>query len=544
MFKRIYISLLLLVILSGTALSQRYSSFSNYQIFPSAITQTEPVICISPLNHQILFVSAVTIKLGTSLLRSEGVYFSTNGGTNWIGIDSCTGQSTSNHGGSPGVAINNNGVFVLTHNGLFIPGAYGHFSTDFGTTWSNASTIIGSQTDDKCVSPTTADYDPASSYFGRIYHARVVFTSPFPVDFSYSTNGGTSWVPSFAINNSPPLRCSGAYVKTGIDGKVYACWAGVNSISPFPENLIGLAVSTNGGDNWSVNQNIYAVNGINGTLPSKGSIRVNGLPNLGIDKSNGPRRGWLYIATTEQNLAPAGSDPDIILHYSSNNGTNWSPGIRVNKDPVNNGKIQYFPSIDVDSTGAVNILYYDDRNTSSDSAEVYLSRSKDGGSTWTEFLVSSHRFKPKPIPGGAAGYQGDHITLQSSGNKLYAMWMDDYSGLYQVWLAPIDISTIGIRNITTEIPDKFNLQQNYPNPFNPSTKIKFDLPLRRGVGGMIVSLKIYNITGREISTLVNENLQAGSYEVTFDGANMPSGVYFYRLTTDNYSQSKKMTLIK
>ena len=541
MCKRIFISLLMLSMLSGAALSQRYSSFSNYLIFPSTITQTEPVMCISPLNPQILFVSAVTIKLGTSLLKSEGVYFSTNGGTNWIGIDSCTGQSTANHGGSPGVAINNNGVFVLTHNGLFIPGAYGHFSTDFGTTWSNAATIISSQTDDKCVSPTTADYDPTSPYYGRIYHARVVFTSPFPVDFSYTTNGGVSWIPSFAINNSPPQRCSGAYVKTGLDGKVYVCWAGVAPTSPFPENFIGLAVSTNGGDNWSVNQNIYAVNGINGTLPSKGSIRVNGLPNLGIDKSNGPRRGWMYIATTEQNLAPAGSDPDIILHYSSNNGTSWSSGIRVNQDPMNNGKIQYFPSIDVDTTGAINILYYDDRNTSSDSAEVYLSRSKDGGSTWTEFLVSNHRFKPKPIPGGAAGYQGDHITLESSGNKLYALWMDDFSGLYQVWLAPIDISTIGIRNITTQIPDKFNLQQNYPNPFNPVTKIKFDIA-SHSVGQTFLS--VYDITGREISTLVNENLQAGSYEVTFDGSNIPSGIYFYRLKSGNYFETKRMVLVK
>jgi hypothetical protein len=208
---------------------------------------------------------------------------------------------------------------------------------------------------------------------------------------------------------------------------------------------------------------------------------------------------------------------------------------------LNNGKIQYFPAIDVDSTGAVNILFYDDRNTSSDSAEVFLARSKDGGTSWSELVVSNNRFKPKPIAGGAAGYQGDHISLQASGGKLYALWMDDYSGLYQIWLAPLDISTIGIRNISTEIPDKFALYQNYPNPFNPVTKIKFDLsPLsRRGV-----SLKIYNITGREVSTLVNEKLNPGSYEVTFDGANLPSGIYFYRLQTDNFSETKKLMLIK
>jgi len=110
--------------------------------------------------------------------------------------------------------------------------------------------------------------------------------------------------------------------------------------------------------------------------------------------------------------------------------------------------------------------------------------------------------------------------------------------MYELSLPPT-----GIRNISSEIPDNFNLSQNFPNPFNPVTKIKFDLPLRRGVEGM-TTLKIYDILGKEIQTLINEQLQPGSYEVTFDGGSLSSGVYFYKLEAGSFSKVLKMTLIK
>ncbi|MGA2667910.1 MAG: SBBP repeat-containing protein [Ignavibacteria bacterium] len=106
---------------------------------------------------------------------------------------------------------------------------------------------------------------------------------------------------------------------------------------------------------------------------------------------------------------------------------------------------------------------------------------------------------------------------------------------------------IGIKPTSTNIPDKFALQQNYPNPFNPTTKIKFEIPpsplSERGVGGFI-TLTIYDILGREITTLINEQLKPGTYEVEFDGSNYPSGVYFYKLTSDSFNETKKMLMIK
>jgi hypothetical protein len=103
----------------------------------------------------------------------------------------------------------------------------------------------------------------------------------------------------------------------------------------------------------------------------------------------------------------------------------------------------------------------------------------------------------------------------------------------------------GTINIGSDIPGNFKLSQNYPNPFNPETKIKFDiLKSSNGISNSNVTLKIFDITGREVAVLVNETLQAGTYEATFDGSKLNSGVYYYRLTADGYSETKKMMLLK
>jgi hypothetical protein len=107
----------------------------------------------------------------------------------------------------------------------------------------------------------------------------------------------------------------------------------------------------------------------------------------------------------------------------------------------------------------------------------------------------------------------------------------------------------GIRPISSIIPSSFKLYNNYPNPFNPTTKIKFDIPpfmsplSERGVGG-VVTLKLYDLLGHLVATLVNEKLSPGTYEVSWDASNFPSGVYFYRLTSDNFMDTKKMLLVK
>jgi len=90
-----------------------------------------------------------------------------------------------------------------------------------------------------------------------------------------------------------------------------------------------------------------------------------------------------------------------------------------------------------------------------------------------------------------------------------------------------------------ELPKKFNLEQNYPNPFNPTTTIKYQIP-----DLSFVSLKIYDVLGNEIATLINKEKTAGNYQVEFDGANLPSGIYFYRLRAGGFVETKKMLLLK
>lgn len=101
-------------------------------------------------------------------------------------------------------------------------------------------------------------------------------------------------------------------------------------------------------------------------------------------------------------------------------------------------------------------------------------------------------------------------------------------------------NTIGIQNLNTEIPKSFSLEQNYPNPFNPVTNIKFGLPKNS-----VVTLKVFDVLGKEVASLINnQSLQAGNYVFDFNAVNIPSGVYFYKLTASDFTDVKKMILIK
>ena len=97
----------------------------------------------------------------------------------------------------------------------------------------------------------------------------------------------------------------------------------------------------------------------------------------------------------------------------------------------------------------------------------------------------------------------------------------------------------GEKNVNNNIPEKFSLSQNYPNPFNPVTKIKYTVPKNS-----FVTLKVFDIIGREIRTLVNEEKSPGEYIIDFDASNLPSGVYFYKIFSDKFSDVKRMILVK
>jgi len=138
----------------------------------------------------------------------------------------------------------------------------------------------------------------------------------------------------------------------------------------------------------------------------------------------------------------------------------------------------------------------------------------------------------------------------SSGHTLYSSWLTEVNGNHArlhlnacLWLAKVT----GVSEISETgngIPDEFHLFQNFPNPFNPVTKIRFDIVNKENRQTSYIKLIIYDMLGKEAETIVNEDIKPGSYEVTFDGSRFSSGMYYYRLISDNYTETKKMTLLK
>ncbi len=98
---------------------------------------------------------------------------------------------------------------------------------------------------------------------------------------------------------------------------------------------------------------------------------------------------------------------------------------------------------------------------------------------------------------------------------------------------------VGINQISKEIPEKYSLSQNYPNPFNPATKIQFALP-----DDAFTEIVIYDLLGKEIEKIVNEQLDAGTYETIWNAGDFPSGIYYYKLSAGDYTETKKMVFLK
>ncbi|MBS1518092.1 MAG: hypothetical protein JSS91_08385 [Bacteroidetes bacterium] len=410
----------------------------NFRVHPSAGTQSEVPIVRHPSNQLIMMGSANTYRGGSTF--STGVYVTTDGGVTWFGSD------TLNNGGfsfgDPGPMIDKNGRFLMSY--ITTTGSMGaSYSVNNGINWAPTVTFPGASTSaDKNLSGT--DDAASSPYYGRSYTVYTEFGGTYVnrIVGSYTTDGGVTWSSIAPISPVPSTghHHQGCDVRVGPNGEVYVVWAncttnGQNST----EDSLGFAKSTNGGVSWVVSvNNADNMNGIR-SQSLFNSIRSNGFPRIDVDRSGGSRNGWIYVVTAEKTVAPATDVADVILHKSTNGGTTWTAS-RVNQDTPGNGKYQYMPAVRVDEYGGVNIVYYDTRNIpTNDSAQVYVSRSVDGGSTWSDILVSDHKFKPKPISGLATGYQGDYIGITSGNGKIWPYWADDITGAYQAWIASIDI---------------------------------------------------------------------------------------------------------
>ena len=203
-------------------------------------------------------------------------------------------------------------------------------------------------------------------------------------------------------------------------------------------------------------------------------------------------------------------------------------------------------------------LIVDDNTTSGTGAGEYFAYNHDGTpvSGWP-IVTQGTTFFNMPclldinsngildmVGAGNPSLTSNNVYLWNTGivynpSKIYTpMWQYNtrHNGVFG------DNNPVGINQISTDIPTDFMLDQNYPNPFNPSTKIRF--AIRPGISNTLVRLTVYDILGREVALLVNSNLNPGNYEINWDASNYSSGVYFYRLQTSDFSEIKKMSLVK
>jgi hypothetical protein len=154
--------------------------------------------------------------------------------------------------------------------------------------------------------------------------------------------------------------------------------------------------------------------------------------------------------------------------------------------------------------------------------------SVDKGITWID------------VDNSGLGYISIYDAVIDHNNRIYLATNEG------VYLGEADSIVVSVEKY--QLIKSYYLSQNYPNPFNPTTKIKYRIPQSPLLGGDgrggLVTLKVYDILGRENVTLVNEEKPAGEYEVEFNAANLPSGIYFYQLEAGSYSETKKMILLK
>lgn len=215
-------------------------------------------------------------------------------------------------------------------------------------------------------------------------------------------------------------------------------------------------------------------------------------------------------------------NPEIYYKRSTDNGYTWGADTRLTQDTAQSGLCS------VHLSGSfVHVVWRDDRDGDD---EVYYKLSTDRGISWGSDIRLTE------APGTS-----DMSSCAVSGATLHIVWNDDRDGNMEIYYKrnPTGNTTIGINSNHHNSPIGFQLYQNYPNPFNPGTTIRFELS-----HSAYTSLKIYNLMGQQVATLVNDYLTAGYYTREWNASGMASGIYFYILQSGKRSQTKKLLLMK
>ena len=208
-------------------------------------------------------------------------------------------------------------------------------------------------------------------------------------------------------------------------------------------------------------------------------------------------------------------------------GTTWSYD-NILADQSNNETRSYIHSSPQQS-GAFRIVFCSE--TAGFDTVIYLNTFNISSGFVARTIASRTNLSTSLLAPCVTGYMFDGIT--AGGGVVYAG-----DGPTNIWFNGSDVVT-AINPVSGNIPDKYSLSQNYPNPFNPVTKINFSIPKND-----FVQIVVYDVTGKEVAELLNNNLNAGEYSVSFDASKLTTGVYFYKLSSGSFTDVKKMLLIK
>jgi hypothetical protein len=352
------------------------------------------------------------------------------------------------------------------------------------------------------------------------------------IRFSKSADAGETWSEAVKINEvdgdciDSDNTVEGAVPAVGPNGEIYVSWAG-------PAGLI-FDRSLDQGETW-LTQDIFVdpfPTGWDYGIP--GISRSNGLPITVCDLSGGPYHGNIYINWSDQRNGE--DDTDVWFAKSTDGGYTWTGPLRVNDDPP--GKQQFFTWMAIDQvTGYLWFVFYDRRNYNDENTDVYMAVSTDGGETFINFKVSAEPFLP-----WSNVFFGDYNNVSAHNNVIRPIWTRLQDGDLSVWTAIIDPEAVITSVDEPEQIPFASLEPNYPNPFMQSTVISFKLRQTEKI-----TLKVYNVMGNEIVTLIdNEERQTGKYVEHFDASiyNLSSGVYYFSLSANGFNLKNKMMLVK
>jgi hypothetical protein len=585
-----------------------FSRFDNINISNQADPQNEPSVRISRKNPNRVVAAWRDFRTGvTPALRRVGYSFSTDGGQTWS-VSQLTPQIIPDAplSSDPVVVVDTAGnfyIYTVSINEINGNGELWLFkSTDEGETFDQVYEMAtGPWFEDK--EWGAVDLAPTSPFVNTLYCSWTRFAANTSILLIRSTDDGVTWNSPVTVSDGSG-GVQGSFPATTSDGDLCVVWRSSSS-----GGQIRFDKSTDGGLTF-------------GTDIVVSSAPSGWFPHMAVDLSDGLFHNYIYVVWNDLR----NGDDDVFLSISSDGGDTWSSASRVNNDPVSNGKDQYWPSIAISELGEIVILFYDSRNTSSnDIIEAYIARSTDGGTTFTNELVSSMPSTTN-IPNGDVRF-GDYINIDFVGGNIVPVWTDERAGgvdmdIYTATINPIvpvelinfthkivngkvildwvtatelnnrgfEIQrsidnnifvTIGfvegkgtstsnqyyrftdegidgsiyyrlkqvdfngsysysqVIEVNGVIVSTLQLEQNYPNPFNPSTTIDYQLG-----NDSFVTLKVFNSLGEEVGQLVNRLQKAGTYKINFNGEELPSGIYIYKITAGNFVDTKKMLLLK